>query len=385
MSAVNRPYFCSWTAQQHALTLSIDGTSEFHYLQNERQILDFCSTSFQASFGLKNDHITNALSKAAKNLPLAAPKCLFSLKESTSQKLLDLINLPGKIFWTNSGAESVENALKMARDITGKTMIVSREHSYHGASLGALSVGGDWRSQVVQTVDQWSLKIPEPINDPDAKLAREIIEKKGVDQIAAICLETITGGNGVIIPPSSWFEGIQKICDDYHILLILDEVICGLGRTGKDFGFQNYPFLKPDFVCLAKALSGGFFPMGAVWVKDSLAHHYDQKTLPCGLTNYAHPIGLATVDATIDYYRSIKPNFSLFEDLLKPFQSKYLVRQIGFMAAIEIDKKLNWNDFIANDLFIYSKEKMLIIAPALNMPDNILKDGFERLSRSLEQ
>ena len=391
MSGNLNSYFYTWSNQQTALTFDIDGADEFHYLSKEKKILDFSSTSFQASFGLKNDFITDAISAQAKSFPLSTPKAKFKLKEDISFKLKNLISqeTKGKIFWTSSGAESIENAIKMSRHIKGRNTIVSRERSYHGASLGALSIGGDWRSKAVSTVDQWTLRIPEPEVDKDAKIARKVIEDYGPEKIAGICLEVITGGNGVIIPAIEWYQNIQKICDDYNLHLILDEVICGFGRTGEDFGFHHYKnILKPNFICLAKAITGGFFPFGAVWVENQTASYYDQNILPCGLTNYAHPIGLAATDKTMDFYLSIKEsllkkNIEIFHELLMDLSKNSKVktmRKIGMMSFVELKDSFKWEDFIRNNIFLYFSNNNLILAPALNMPEKLLREGFEKIS-----
>lgn len=391
MSGNLNSYFYTWSSQEKALTFDVDGADDFHYISKKNKILDFSSTSFQASFGLKNDFITDAICSQAKIFPLSTPKAKFNLKEDVSFKLKNLISKEkiGKIFWTSSGAESIENAIKMSRDIKGKNTIVSRERSYHGASLGALSIGGDWRSKAVSTVDQWTLRIPEPDVDHDAVIARKTIEEYGPEKIAAICLEVITGGNGVIIPDAKWYQSIQKICDDYNLHLILDEVICGFGRTGEDFGFHHYKdILKPNFICLAKAITGGFFPFGAVWVEQKTADHYKHNILPCGLTNYAHPIGLAATDKTIDYYRSIqnnklKSNINLFHNLLDELSKKNQVktiRKIGMISFIELDKAYKWEDFIKQNVFLYFSNNNLILAPALNMPEDLILEGFNKIS-----
>jgi taurine--2-oxoglutarate transaminase len=394
LSKVKPPYFYSWSKQTSPFTFDVDSSTDFHYISNNNKVLDFSSTSFQASFGLKNTQITDAITQQSEVLPLATPKATFKLKDDVSIKLKNLISkdIQGRIFWTSSGAESIENALKIARDFTGKDVIVSRQRSYHGASLGALSVGGDWRTQAVSTVDEWTLRIPGPETDPEAKEARKIIEGFGPEKIAGICLEVITGGNGVIVPGKKWYREIQDICDDYNLILILDEVICGFGRTGNDFGFHHYQdVLKPDLICMAKAITGGFFPMGAVWVNESLALNYEHKVLPCGLTNYAHPLGLAATNATLDYYQEVKENsldkrILFFNDHLselKNISSVKEIRSIGLLAAIEIDSNLSWKDFIQKRIFVYLSNNILILAPALNMPFVYLEEGFKKINTIL--
>src|SRR5690606_31748716 len=123
----------------------------------------------------------------------------------------------------------------IARDISKKQIVLARSRSYHGATLGALSVTGDWRNEAHQTVSDWTVRIPEPSEDPDLEKTKAIIEETGAENIAAFCLESITGANGVIIPPQSWWDGINKLAKQYDLFLIIDEVLCGFERTGKPF------------------------------------------------------------------------------------------------------------------------------------------------------
>ena len=209
------------------------------------------------------------------------------------RRLLALLNAgDGRIFYTVSGAEAVENALKMARLVTGRTKILARAHSYHGATLGALSVTGDWRGQEHFSVQDQTLRIPEPDTLDALQKTRVLIEQHDPKTFAAFCLETIVAFNGILAPPQEWWTGIQKLAEEFAIPLILDEVSCGFGRMGQDFAFQRYD-LKPDFVCMAKAISGGYVPLGALFVTEKIARFWDSKVLNCGLTSYAHPLALA--------------------------------------------------------------------------------------------
>ena len=273
----NHPFFFTWAKQTNPVKIEFESNGDhFFILKNGSSVFDLSSISFQASFGLSNETIKKAISKQLESFSVISPKAVFPLKTKASIKLLSLLEgnevttQKGKIFYTLSGAESVENALKMARQIKKKKIILSRQKSYHGASLGALSVTGDWRNGPHQTVDEWTVRIPEPQEDPDLKKTEAIIQKVGPENIAAFCLETITGGNGVIIPPTSWWKGIQELCDQYKIFLILDEVICGFQRTGRYFGFHHYPFLKPQFICMAKGITGGYVPFGALWTNKEI-------------------------------------------------------------------------------------------------------------------
>ncbi len=368
----------------------IKGVDAFHYItEDDQAILDMVSTSYHLSFGLSPQIIIDRIKEQTDRFLAASPKAIFTEKESLANSLIDKIERPGKIFFTLSGAESIENALKMARFIKGKNKVLARKNSYHGATLGAISISGDWRNQAISTVDEWTVRIPEPENDPTLSQTRQIILDHGPENIAAICLETITGGNGVIIPSQMWYKGIQDLCDEFNIFLILDEVVCGLYRTGKAFGFHHYPFLKPDFICLAKALSGGMAPLGAVWTTPSIADFFDKHILPAGLTNYGHPLTLAAGIGTqnlinqqefLPHLNQLISQFTGHLKLLEQLPQVSSIRNIGMIANIALTIDVEWSTFLKHGLYMITAPKNLIVAPALNMPFNDLQRGMKIIS-----
>jgi taurine--2-oxoglutarate transaminase len=389
----NHPYFITWTKQVGAKKIDIvDSKGSFYIREDGQKVHDLCSTSYHTAFGHSFSPIKKAITKQLNTLPMASPKCTFDLKDSVSSKLIDLIGLKGKVFYTVSGAEAIENALKAARQISGKKIILSRNISYHGATLGALSITGDWRNKDHATVSNWTKRIPEPEIDPNGEKLEELILKTGPEKIAGICLETITGGNGVIIPPKSWWRAITRLKKKYNLLLILDEVVCGFGRTGKDFGFQHFN-LKPDFICMAKVITGGYIPFGAVWFNSKTAKYYDKNTLCAGLTNYAHPLGLAAMDVVIDYLKTNehKEKFHNLEIVMKEYKSVFNslssvkeTRQIGLIMAIELHSPIALNKFFENNLFLASVGNNLILAPAYITNPNDLKKSFKLIAKIIK-
>ncbi len=369
------PFLFSWTKQKDATSFNLKEVKDHQIiLESGQRIFDLTSISFQASFGLKNQQIINPIMEQLRNVPMTSPKAVFNLKTDVTKKLVDLINLGGgKIFYTVSGAESVENAIKMARQFTGRNLILARKKSYHGASLGALSVTGDWRNQGHLTLSEYTVRIPEPDDDQDLEQTRKIILETGPEKIAAFCLETVSGANGVYIPSAKWWNGIQKLCNEFGIKLILDEVVCGFYRTGRAFGFFHFP-VRPDFICMAKAISGGYVPFGALWVSDDCAHFYDDRVLSCGLTNYAHPLGLAALNGVLTFTSSVEfqnklrnliPHFSNQLNELRELPEVSTIRNIGMLAAIELKKPLTFDAVFQAGAYALVKEKMLILCPAL--------------------
>ena len=368
------PYFYSWTKQISPLQFEVtSAVNDEFILPDGRRVYDFVSTSFQANFGHQFQPIIDRIRRQLSALPIASPKASFELKRRVSDQLDQFIRLePGKIFYTVSGAESVENALKIARQVSGRKVILARQKSYHGASLGALSVTGDWRNDPHLTYDEGTVRIPEHDEDPSLEKTREIIDSVGSDNIAGVILETISGTNGMSIPPAQWFAGIQELCREHNILLIIDEVLVGFRRCGSDFAFHKYG-LKPDMICLSKAISGGYVPFGAVWTSPSIAEYYDNEVLCCGLTNYAHPLGLAALEGVLttlqdsEFQNQMTQLETCFADQLSQLERRPDVvelRLAGLMAAIYFDHAApEWKQAIDAGLHLYSKENMTILAP----------------------
>lgn len=307
-------------------------------------------------------------------MPIASPKSTFDLKERVAARLSQRTGLEGgKIFFTVSGSESVENALKMARQITGRTKVMARNNSYHGATLGALSVTGDWRNEPHFTLDEQTIRIPEPCEDPDLKKTREIVAEAGEDAIAAVIVETINGTNGVVIPSQAWFDGLTALCREQGILLIIDEVLCGFGRTGTDFAFQQYG-LQPDFVCMSKGISGGYVPFGAVWTGPRAAAYYAKEKMACGLTNFAHPLGLAALEAVLNLMddsaflenrKALEQRFKQELDEIEALPQVSEVRCCGLLAAIDLSDHPapTWQTMFDAGLHAFSSGNTLVLAP----------------------
>lgn len=376
---MKQPFLWTWAKQADATSLTVKASSNVSFFcSDKKNILDAMSSNFQAGFGHSCLPIKDAIKSQLDSFPVASPRFAFDLKTKVSLGLIDLVNRgDARIFYTLSGAEAIENALKMARQISGKNIICARRKSYHGATLGAMSVTGDWRGQGHFGVSEFTMRIPEPSEDPDLSKTRELIQTIGPENIAAFCLETISGMNGVIIPPKSWWDGISAICRENKILLIIDEVSCGFGRTGPAFSLHHYD-ISPDFVCMAKAITGGYIPFGALWVKESLASFYDGQMLSAGLTAYAHPLGLAACEAVLGVWKdktfqetklALEKEFAAGLDKLRKLTSIKEIRSIGTIAAIDLNDghKKTWDDFIKAGVHLAVKDQTVVLAPPMNM------------------
>jgi len=382
----NSSYFFTWSAQKNISPLNLTGHGNFFYKDSllEKPLWDLCSTSFQASFGLRPSFLLKALKEhldSSEELILAQPKSIFTLKEQVTSHLLSLIGKKGKIFYTQSGSESVENALKMSRQISQKNYILAQKKSYHGASLGALSVTGDWRQENHFHLGNYTLRVPHPYEDPEGKKLKEFVEKNLSLGIAAFILEPVSGANGVYYPNKSWWKMAQSLSEAHNFFLILDEVVTGFYRTGPAFAFQEHPFLRPHFICLAKAITGGIIPFGAVWANQEQASFYDTQVLSCGLTNYAYPLGLRGLEAVLSYtqtqeFQQLKRET---QDSLDSFVSQIKnstlpikeIRQKGMLLCLDFSSSFFSLEYFKNEGFYVFVGKhteagdRLILAPAL--------------------
>lgn len=386
-----RPYFVTWTKQNDALTLPLDKMDQFHFIGNKRKWLDLSSISYQASFGHKNKNIINAMKKQMDEFPIASPKHVFKLKDEVSLKIIKAAGKVGgyKCFYTQSGSEGIENALKMARQLSGKPLILSLKNSYHGATMAALSITGDWRHENHLLPDQWRKHLPDPQKDLDGRKLEDFLSKLGNQKLAGVCLETITGGNGVFSPSKAWWKKLNQLKRKMGFYLICDEVVCAPYRTGNFFGFHQYSDVHPDFIVTAKAMTGGYFPLGCLLVSDKLAKYYDENILSFGLTNYAHPIGLAACNAVIDYtltneFLEIKEeNEGIFDSFFNSLDKSKVkgTRAFGLLGAIDLkENSITQKDFLNNDLYVAVQKNRAILAPPINMTPSLLKKGLKKLA-----
>jgi taurine--2-oxoglutarate transaminase len=247
-----------------------------------------------------------------------------------------------KSFFTVGGADAVENAMKVARLFTGRQKIVTRYRSYHGATFGAMTAGGDPRRLANEPGVPWIVRVHGPYSfrspiyrgrtaDEGDEVVADLIEQsilyEGPENVAAILLEGYSGTSGVVQGGAVFWRQIQGICDKYDILLIVDEVMSGFGRTGEWFGVNHYPSVKPDIMAMAKGLTSGYVPMGAVTVTDDIAAHFEDNTLWAGLTYSSHPLSCAAAIANIEVYRR--------ENLIERAQTMGKALRAGLMNLAE--------------------------------------------------
>ncbi len=306
----------TWTPQKQAQSVPIVSSSGSRFYDAQGQAwFDFESQVFNCNLGHQHPKVIKAIQDQAQKLACAHPAAVFEAKA----RLGELLNqvTPSSIdhfFLCLSGSEAIENAYKVARMVTKRSKVIARRRSYHGASMGALSLTGDARRLPLEpglwgglrAEDPYCYRCPfglkpESCGVKCATHLEYLIQMEGPDQIAAIFLEGLTGSNGGFIPPADYWPTVRKICDRYGILLVADEVFSGFGRTGKWFAVDHWD-VQPDLITMAKGITSGYVPMGALGISSKLAKHFEDETLWCGLTSYGNPIACATAVATIETY-----------------------------------------------------------------------------------
>ena len=405
------PFFFTWTAQQHAKPLELTGGEGAWFTTADGgRWLDLGALSYQVNAGHGHRRIVEAIKRQADQLCLASPTSVFPAKVELAEKLLALAG-PGysKVFFTLGGAEANENALKIARLVTGRHKLMSRYRSYHGASMGALALTGDWRRPALEPALPGVVHVQDcycdrcPFGQQVATCRRECATNLGEIMrlegggFAALFLEPVPGANGVLVPPPDYWPIARAACDADGALLVADEVLTGFGRLGKPFGFQHWD-VTPDLITCAKGLASGYQPMGAVIVHERVARHFDERVLACGLTYYAHPVGCAAALETLKVYEDegLYANAARLGPVLleevrtiaarlaqpEPGARKVFARGLGLLAALELDAPADaWARFHRElaarrlSLHVDGKRGTAILAPPLCITEAELVAG----------
>ncbi len=307
----------SWSVQDSVSAIAISEAEGRHFVDYEgKRYLDFASQLVNVSIGHQHPRLVEAIKEQADRLATIGPGMATEPKSRLARLLAEVT--PGNLtmsFFTNGGAEANENAIKLARWYTGRQKIVARYRSYHGATAGAISATGDprrWAAEpgvpgVVRMLDPYTYRCPAGHPDPcpvctGAPHLEEILQYENPETVAAVILETVTGTNGVIVPPDGYLEAIREVCDRHGILLILDEVMAGFGRTGRWFACEHWNVV-PDILSVAKGINSGYVPLGAMVVSEPIGEWLRDKYFAGGLTYSGHPLACASGVASIETFR----------------------------------------------------------------------------------
>lgn len=351
----------SWSKQKGHTPIAVEyAEGVYLYDYDGKRYIDFSSGLMNVNIGHGNQRVTDAVVKQMQQVAYVTPSCVTKVRGELGKKLAEIC--PGdlnKAFYTLCGATSIENAIKLARLYTGKHKILSRYQSYHGSSNAAMSASGDPRKLPVDSQQapnfvhfdlpiayRWDYGEENLLKECIASLER-IIAYEGPNNIAAILLEGESGSSGCLKYPVGYLKALREICTKNNILLIMDEVMSGFGRTGKWFGFQHHDIV-PDMICMAKGLTCGYLPFGCLMVSDKIAAKFDDTVMAIGLTYSAHPVACAAALETLKIYEDehLIENAAAMgvylnkriEDLKKIHPSIGDWRNTGLLGCIELVK-----------------------------------------------
>ncbi len=302
-----------WSAQSKVDPIPVAGAKGCWFWTPEgKRFLDFNSQLMCTNIGHGHPRVIEAIARQAETLAYANPFMATEPRARLGAKLAEIC--PGDIdtfFFTNGGAEANENAIKIARFVTGRHKILARYRSYHGGTYGAISLTGDPRRWAAEPGIPGVVRVLDPYHgvqrgwdsaDEALTSLEEVIQLEGPNTIAAFILETVTGTNGILVPPDGYLEGVREICDRHGILLICDEVMAGFGRTGRWFACENWDVV-PDILTVAKGINSGYVPLGAMVVSRPIAEWVRDKYFAGGLTYSGHPLACAAGVASIEAFR----------------------------------------------------------------------------------
>jgi taurine--2-oxoglutarate transaminase len=348
-----------WSAQNKIDPIPVAHAKGIYFWTPEgKRFIDFNSQLMSVNIGHGDERVIDAIAEQARTLAYANPFMAHEPRARLGAKLAEIT--PGDIdtfFFTNGGAEATENAIKLARFFSGRHKIISRYRSYHGATAGSITLTGDprrWANEpgipgVVRVLDPYH-GVDRGWESAESSLAmiEEIIQLEGPNTIAAFILETVTGTNGILIPPDGYLQGVRKLCDKYGILMIADEVMAGFGRTGEWFAIDHWKVV-PDLICMAKGLTSSYLPLGAVGMRHKIAQHFQDKVFFGGLTYNSHPMGCAAALATIRVYQedrlieNAKKMGQIMKHLLADLEKRHPsvgeVRNIGLFGIVELVRR----------------------------------------------
>ena len=419
----------SWSKQKDINPIPIEKAEGIYMWDFDgNRYTDMSSQLVNLNVGHGCRPIIDAIKEQAEKYCYLGPSYGAEPRGELAKMIIDLMpDNMGKVFFTNGGADANENAVKIARMYTGRQKIFSRYRSYHGSTYGAGNLTGEPRRYPLEPGAPGFIKFFDPyvyrekIKFESEEAAseyyvgklREQIIYEGPDSVAAIVMETITGSNGVIIPPKGYLSGVRKLCDEFGIMMICDEVMAGWGRTGKMFAFENFD-VKPDIVSFAKGVTCGYVQLGGVVVSKKIAEFFDDHLLSCGLTYSGHPLACAAGVACVNYYKdadiltNVNKSGAVLGEILEDLKAKHKsvgdVRYIGLFSAIELVKDKATKEPLveygkdpegimgkiigmlkAKKFMCYSHENMILISPPLIITPEQVKEEMVKVDEVLDE
>lgn len=410
-----------WSAQNQVDPIPVAGAKGVYFWTPEgKRYLDFNSQLMCVNIGHGDERVVAAIQRQAATLAYANPFMATEPRARLGEKLAAIT--PGDIdtfFFTNGGAEANENAIKLARCMTGRHKILARYRSYHGATAGSMSLTGDPRRWQVEPGIPGVVHVLDPYHgiqrgweEAASSLAmlEEVIQLEGPHTIAAFILEPVTGTNGILVPPEGYLQGVRALCDKHGILMIADEVMSGFGRTGEWFAVDHWKVV-PDLLTMAKGLTSAYVPLGAVGMQQHVAQHFRDRVFYGGLTYNSHPLACAAALATIEVYEqddliaNARRMGRLMADLLAGLETRHpsvgAVRSIGLFGIVELIRNRKTREpmapfngtspemsalgrrFRENGLYTFVRWNTFFTNPPLSITEAELREGFDIIDRAL--
>lgn len=390
--------------------------------------LDLSSGLVNANIGHGHPHVIAAIERQARRVTYVVPTFATDVRARLARELA-AISPQGRltrVFFTTGGTEAVENAIKMARLVTGRFKVLASYRSFHGGTYGALSASGEsrrWPAEpgipgIVHFFTPYPYRSPFPVppeREAEAALAHleQVLQYEGPHTVAAVLLEPIAGSNGVVVPPDGYLQGVREICSRHGILLILDEVMTGFGRTGRWFAAEHWGVV-PDMITFAKGVSAGYVPLGGVLVSEEVAAYFDDHVLAGGLTYSGHALACAAGLATIEVYRqeglverAARMESALRERLIQLAARHPLIGDVrgkGLFFALELVKDratrepwVPWNSrdsgptnrllgaLLRRGVYVFGRWNVLILAPPLTIGEPELDFAAQALDGALAE
>jgi taurine--2-oxoglutarate transaminase len=410
-----------WSAQGAVDPIPVARAKGVYFWTPEgKRFLDFNSQLMCVNIGHGDERVIRAIADQAVTLPYANPFMATEARARLGVRLAQLT--PGDIdvfFFTNGGAEANENAIKIARAYTGRHKILARYRSYHGGTAGAMALTGDprrWSTEpgmpgVVHVLDPYH-GVERGWDSAEESLAmlEEVVQLEGAQTIAAFFLETVSGTNGVLIPPPGYLEGVRELCTRHGILMVCDEVMAGFGRTGEWFAVNHWNIV-PDIMTMAKGLTSAYVPLGAVGVRRPIAEHFRERVFQGGLTYNSHPLACAAALATLQVYEdddligNARRQGRLMTELLDGLAARHPVvgatRNIGLFGIVELVKDQKTKTPLApfggtsdemkrlgtlfreEGLYTFTRWHTFFTNPPLCITETELREGFDFIDRAL--
>jgi taurine---2-oxoglutarate transaminase len=431
-SRADNPYLMTWVPgrNRQAVPTLTHGHGVYVYDDRGRQYLDWTSQAVCSNLGHSvPESVLAATLHQMRTLPFTYGGVgVTEVRIRMNQLMNELLpgNLRAAIF-PSSGAEANEAGIMAARRYTGRPKVLSWYRSYHGATAGAGAATGDYRrwyhdsngsagGLFVKAFSPFPLFFnhagdseAERVQSALAMLEEQILNE-GPDSIASIVMEPIVGAGGCLIMPPGYMQGIRAICDKYGILMHVDEVMVGFGRTGKLFGFETYENVLPDIVTAAKGISGSFLPLSMMACSEPIMEYFENQPLGWGSTYQAHPVAMAASYEVVKYLiqndivghvQSLAPLFAdEMQRLANAHPSVKQVRAIGLFGCLDVQDSAGNNPklqheaaheafykyktaFAENGLVGIHRYPHIHCAPPLVINEEELLDGFQRLDRAL--